>query len=82
MNTFRDGKLRYMLVTGVKLSWVFTEVGILIRRDLLDFSNGNAQLARDKLIDTSAWIAGIQVTIKRLKFEWRVNVSDWLQDRR
>ena len=75
----RDTMTTMALAVDVKLSWVFTEIGILIRRDILDFSSRNMQLAYKRLRD--GWVAGVQFTIGNRKFEWRVNVSDWLQDR-
>ena len=75
----RDTMTTMGLAIDAKLSWVVADVGILIRRDLFDFSNRNIQLAYERLLD--GWVAGVQFTIGNKKFEWRVNVSDWLQDR-
>ena len=65
-----------------KLSWVVADVGILLRRNLLDFSNRNIRPTINWDTISDDWIAGVQFTIGNRRFEWRANISDWRQDER
>ncbi|MCL2382331.1 MAG: hypothetical protein FWC64_12230 [Treponema sp.] len=82
LGVIRDTMTTMAFAIDAKLSWIVAEVGILLRRDLLDFSNRNIQalINLDTLWDN--WIAGVQFTFGGRKLELRVNVSDWLQNRR
>ena len=82
LGVIRDTMTTISFAIDAKLSWIVANIGILLRRDLMDFSNRNVRssISRDTFFDD--WIAGVQLTIGNRKFEWRVNTSDWWQNRR
>jgi len=82
LGVIRDTMTTMAFAIVAKLSWVVADVGILLRRDLMDFSNRNIRPTINWNTISDDWIAGVQFTIGNRRFEWRANISDWGQGRR
>jgi len=82
LGVIRDTMTTMAFAIDAKLSWIVADIGILLRRDLLDFSNRNIRSSINLNTISDDWIAGVHLNINNRRFEWRVNVSDWIQSRR